>query len=99
VGAAGQLGTRPKTRLPGGLDIKIYYLIVVLYSVPLVFGGVRTWLDKFNGFLLPFYLVGTAAAIVWATVEYDAPAGWLSAPGSATGFHAAARSEAWSTAG
>ncbi|WP_023632352.1 hypothetical protein [Pseudomonas soli] len=25
------------------------YLIVVLYSVPLVFGSVQTWLDKFNG--------------------------------------------------
>ncbi|TDD34232.1 thiamine permease [Actinomadura sp. KC06] len=66
----------------GGLDIKIYYLIVVLYSVPMVFGGVRTWLDRFNGFLLPFYLAGLSAAIVWATVEHDAPAGWLSAAGA-----------------
>lgn len=64
----------------GGLDLKVYYLIVVLYSVPLVFGGVRTWLDKFNGFLLPFYLVGLVVAIVWACAEYGASSDWLSAP-------------------
>ncbi|MER6631653.1 cytosine permease [Streptomyces sp. NPDC000987] len=66
----------------GGLDLKVYYLIVVLYSVPLVFGGVRTWLDKFNGVLLPFYLVGMAGAVIWASAEYGASSDWLSAPAS-----------------
>src|SRR5690606_13506463 len=66
----------------GGLDLEIYYLIVVLYSVPLVFGGVRTWLDRFNGVLLPVYLAGLVAAVVWAVTEHGVPAGWLSAPGS-----------------
>jgi purine-cytosine permease-like protein len=41
------------TFLYGGLDYKIAALIVVLYSVPLVFGSVQHWLDKFNGVLLP----------------------------------------------
>jgi len=30
-------------------DIKVWYLFVVLYSVPLVMGGGRNWLDKLNG--------------------------------------------------
>ena len=38
-------------------------LIVFCYSVPLVFGSVQHWLDKFNGVLLPFYLLGLLAAV------------------------------------
>ena len=32
-------------------------LAVVIYSVLLIFGSVQRWLDKFNGVLLPFYLL------------------------------------------
>lgn len=64
----------------GGLSLELWYLVVVVYSVPLVFGGVRTWLDKFNGFLLPLYLVGLVAALVWASAEYGGNSDWLSAP-------------------
>ncbi|MBC8923733.1 allantoin permease, partial [Escherichia coli] len=45
------------------LDYKWAALIVVCYSVPLVFGSVQHWLDKFNGVLLPFYLLGLLAAV------------------------------------
>ncbi|HEF5873509.1 TPA: allantoin permease [Burkholderia cenocepacia] len=59
------------------LDYKWAALIVVCYSVPLVFGSVQHWLDKFNGVLLPFYLFGLLAAVGLATAEYGYHAEWL----------------------
>ncbi|HDR9505223.1 allantoin permease [Burkholderia cepacia] len=59
------------------LDYKWAALIVVCYSVPLVFGSVQHWLDKFNGVLLPFYLFGLLAAVGLATAEYGYNAAWL----------------------
>ncbi|KWF24762.1 purine-cytosine permease family protein [Burkholderia pseudomultivorans] len=53
------------------------YLIVVVYSVLLVFGSVQTWLDKFNGVLLPFYLIGLAAAVVAALSSDTGGTAWL----------------------
>ncbi len=50
---------------------------MVAYSVPLVFGSVQHWLDKFNGVLLPFYLFGLLAAVVLTTHEYGYNAAWL----------------------
>jgi len=52
-------------------------LIVVLYSVPLVFGSVQHWLDKFNGVLLPFYLLGLLMALVLAVNQYGYQSQWL----------------------
>lgn len=59
------------------LDYRWAALIVVCYSVPLIFGSVQHWLDKFNGVLLPFYLIGLIAAVVLATHEYGYNAAWL----------------------
>lgn len=59
------------------LDYKWAALLVVAYSVPLVFGSVQHWLDKFNGVLLPFYLLGLLAAVGLATAEYGYHAAWL----------------------
>ncbi|MCW2842914.1 MAG: hypothetical protein JWN22_830, partial [Nocardioides sp.] len=56
----------------GAGDIRIWYLVVVIYSVPLVLGGVRTWLDKLNGLLLPFYLIGLAALLIVGASKHDA---------------------------
>ena len=53
-------------------------LIVVLYSVPLIFGSVQHWLDKFNGVLLPLYILGLLGAVVYATMEYGYNDAWLS---------------------
>lgn len=53
-----------------GGDIKLWYLAVCLYSIPLVLRGVSQWLDKLNGVLLPFYLIGMIAAVVWAALRY-----------------------------
>lgn len=59
------------------LSLEVAYLIVVLYSVPLVFGRVQSFLDKFNGVLLPFYILGLVAAVVMAINEYGYSDAWL----------------------
>lgn len=53
-------------------------LVVVIYSVLLIFGSVQRWLDKLNGVLLPFYLLGLVLAVVLATREYGYSNAWLS---------------------
>jgi purine-cytosine permease-like protein len=60
-----------------GGDIRVWYLVVVLYALPLVIGGVRVWLDRLNGILLPFYVIGLIAVVVAATAERGYPADWL----------------------
>jgi purine-cytosine permease-like protein len=49
-----------------GGAIDLWYAIVIFLTAPLVWRGVRTWLDRLNGFLLPFYAVCLVAVIVWA---------------------------------
>lgn len=61
----------------GGLSLDLWYLVVVLIAAPLVIGGVRVWLDRLNGVLLPLYLIGLIGAIVWAIAEYGYHGGWL----------------------
>ena len=45
-----------------GGEMWMWSLIVVLYSTPLIIGGVRRFLDKLNGWLLPIYFFGLIAA-------------------------------------
>ena len=52
-------------------------LIVVLYSVPLIFGSIQNWLDKFNGVLLPFYILGLVVAVGLAIAQYGYSDKWL----------------------
>lgn len=59
------------------IDLKFAFLIVICYSVPLVFGSVQHWLDKFNGVLLPFYLIGLVAAVAMTVSEYGYSDAWL----------------------
>jgi purine-cytosine permease-like protein len=61
-----------------GGDIKLWYLVVVLYSMPLVLRGARVFLDRFNGALLPFYVIGLGGAVVWAIAEFGYDGAWLS---------------------
>ena len=71
----------------GGLSLNLWYLVVVAYSVPLVFGGVQAWLDKFNAVLLPFYVLGIIGAVVWAIAEYGYSGAWFSyEPASTAGI-------------
>ncbi len=60
-----------------GLTYPIASLIVVIYSVLLIFGSIQNWLDKLNGVLLPFYLLGLVAAVILAVVEYGYSNAWL----------------------
>lgn len=68
-----------------GGSLRLWYLVVVLYALPLVARGVRHWLDRLNGFLLPFYLAGLVAVVVAATVRHGYPVGWLSATAHSAG--------------
>lgn len=69
-----------------GSDIRWWYLLVVLYAMPLVIGGVQAWLDKLNGALLPLYLIGLVVIVVGAGNGH----GWsgdflsISSPGIST---------------
>nr|WP_012311526.1 permease [Arthrobacter sp. AK-1]ABR66994.1 putative permease [Arthrobacter sp. AK-1] len=60
-----------------GGETWVWSLIVVAYSTPLVLGGVRRFLDKLNGWLLPLYLLGLVAMVVWAGVQYGFSDTWL----------------------
>lgn len=60
-----------------GGELKIWYLVVVLYALPLVLGGVQNWLDKLNGWLLPLYVGGLVAVVIAATVQQGYPSDWL----------------------
>lgn len=61
-----------------GGEIKLWYLACVAYALPLAFGGVRNWLDRLNGFLLPFYCIGLVALVVASSIDRGYPSGWLS---------------------
>lgn len=60
-----------------GISYPVASAIVVIYSVPLVFGSVQKWLDKLNGVLLPFYVIGLIAAIAVATGRFGYSDAWL----------------------
>jgi hypothetical protein len=60
-----------------GLGYPLAALIVVVYSVLLIFGSIQNWLDKLNGVLLPFYLIGLLAAVVLVIAEYGYSGAWL----------------------
>lgn len=68
----------------GGPSLNVWYLVVVLYSVPLAIGGVRLFLDKFNGALLPIYIIGLVVAVVWTISERGYQTDWLSGKGAST---------------
>lgn len=60
-----------------GLSFGVAALIVCLYSVPLILGSVQHWLDKFNGFLLPLYLIGLFGTVAFAISQYGYSNAWL----------------------
>lgn len=60
-----------------GLTFAVAALIVCVYSVPLILGSVQHWLDKFNGYLLPLYLAGIAATVIYAIAHYGYSNDWL----------------------
>ncbi|HKU12042.1 MAG TPA: permease [Sinomonas sp.] len=60
-----------------GGSLALWYAVVVIYTTPLVSGGIQRRLDKVNGWLLPLYWGGLIAAVVWATTAYGASDAWL----------------------
>jgi purine-cytosine permease-like protein len=56
-----------------GGGINLWYLLVVVYAIPLAVGPVQRWLDRLNGILLPIYVVGLVAVVIAATVQHGAP--------------------------
>lgn len=69
-----------------GGPVKIWYLVVVLYALPLVAGGVQNWLDRLNGWLLPFYVAGLAAAVIATAVRKGGPSAWPAGAPAAGGI-------------
>lgn len=61
----------------GSLSMTVATAIVVVLGVALIFGSVQHWLDKFNGVLLPVYVVGMIIAVGMAISEFGYPSGWL----------------------
>ncbi|WP_454817373.1 purine-cytosine permease family protein [Labrys neptuniae] len=60
-----------------GGPMSLWYFIVCCYSAPLVMRGIRTWLDRINGVLLPLYVVGLIACVIWAIVTHGYSNNWL----------------------
>ena len=60
-----------------GGPMSLWYFIVCLYSAPLVMRGVRTWLDRINGILLPLYVFGLIACVIWAISRHGYSSDWL----------------------
>ncbi len=52
-----------------GGPLKLWYAIVIASTAPLVWKGVRVWLDRLNAFLLPFFVVTLVAVVVWALAD------------------------------
>lgn len=61
----------------GGLDISVWYAIAVAMNLPLVIGGIRRWMDKYNAVLLPIYWGGLCVVVFLAATSVDT-SGWLS---------------------
>ncbi|BCT77813.1 allantoin permease [Sinomonas cyclohexanicum] len=60
-----------------GGSMALWSAIVVLYTTPLVSGGIQRRLDKVNGLLLPLYWGGLVVAVVWAGLAYGFSGDWL----------------------
>ncbi|MFJ4347628.1 purine-cytosine permease family protein [Pseudomonas sp. NPDC089401] len=61
-------------------DIRWWYLLVVLYALPLVIGGVQVWLDKLNGALLPLCVAGLVMIVVAAGQQHGFSSNFLTIP-------------------
>lgn len=60
-----------------GMNVKWWYLIVVVAMLPLMLGGVQSWLARLNSALLPLFAVGMVAVVVTAVVRFHPGSGWL----------------------
>ena len=58
-------------------SLDVWYFIMAACGVALAIGGVRVWLAKFNGWMLPVYGLGVLAAVIWSIVRYGYSWSWL----------------------
>lgn len=58
-------------------DIRVWYVIVIAGMLPLVLGGIQTWMDKINIGLLPVYALGVLGAVVAAGVRFGWSGNWF----------------------
>ncbi|GGY10631.1 allantoin permease [Litchfieldella qijiaojingensis] len=66
------------TEWSGSLTMAVSTAIVAILGVSLIFGSVQHWLDKFNGVLLPVYVIGMLIAVGMAIAKFGYPSDWLS---------------------
>lgn len=59
------------------MSINWWYLIVVVAMLPLMLGGVQSWMARLNSLLLPFYLIGIVACVITAIVRFHPSSAWL----------------------
>lgn len=60
------------------VSLPLASIFVVVLGIVFVSGSIQNWLDKINGILLPFYLIGIAAIITIAIERYGYSSHWLS---------------------
>jgi purine-cytosine permease-like protein len=57
-------------------DVRVWYAIVIVGMLPLMLGGMQTWLNKLNGISLPFYFFGILAAVIAAGFRFGWAGDW-----------------------
>ncbi|MGO4246186.1 cytosine permease [Paenarthrobacter sp. RAF54_2] len=57
-------------------DVRVWYVIVIAGMLPLMLGGMQTWLNKLNGISLPVYFFGLVAAVVAAGIRFGWGGDW-----------------------
>lgn len=57
--------------------IEIWYGVVCLAMLPLMLGGVQTFMAKLNGALLPFFYIGLVVAIIVTAIRFPVGSAWL----------------------
>lgn len=57
-------------------DLRIWYAIIVVAMLPLMLGGVQTWMARLNGVLLPFYAAGLLIVVIMTAVRFPG-SDWL----------------------
>lgn len=60
-----------------GWPIAVWYAIICLCMLPLMLGGVQTFMAKLNGALLPIYYIGLIAAVIVTAIRFPSGAAWL----------------------
>lgn len=66
-------------------DVRVWYAIVIVGMLPLMLGGMQTWLNKLNGVTLPVYFFGLVAAVIAAGLRFGWGGDWSAFQPSGTG--------------